>query len=306
MRLPGTLRIVRTAFSAWQADHVPRRGAALAYYTLFAIGPVLLIAIAVAGTIFGPQAARGEIVGQIDQLIGPAGAEIVQTVLARAGPESGSIQATIVGIAAFLLAASGAFLELQSALNRIWRVKPRPTKKKKIVGAIVGFLLKRLRSFGIVVSIGFVLIVSLAVSAGLNAMDDWIAQRVPAGPQLLAAVNLIISVGVITLLFAAVYRILPDVRLRWGDVWTGAVITALLFTLGKELIGLYLGRSATASTFGAAGSIVVLLLWVYYSAQIALFGAEVSRVYLRSRQARSTIHLIAMAGRGGGRTTVVK
>lgn len=286
MRAPGILRILRTAFSAWQADNVPRRGAALAYYTLFAIGPVLIVAVAVAGTIFGEQAARGEIVGQIDDLVGPEGARIVQTVLASAGPGSGSLQATILGGATFLLAASGAFLELQAALNRIWRVKPKPEKRRKLIGTVLRFLLKRLRSFGLVVSIGFVLIVSLAMSAGINAMDDRLGRYLPAAPLVLGALNVILSIGVITLLFAAVYRILPDAKLQWRHVWTGAIITGLLFTIGKELIGMYLGRSARASTFGAAGSVVVLLVWVYYSAQIALLGAEVSRVYLRTRHTR--------------------
>jgi membrane protein len=261
-------------------------GAALAYYTLFAIGPVLIVVIAVAGTVFGAEAARGEIVGQIDQLIGSGGAEAVQTVLARSGPESGSVFATVIGVLAFVVAATGAFMELQGALNTIWRVKPKKRKQQKFLGAVLGFVLKRLRSFGLVVTIGFVLTVSLAVSAGLNAIDGWLGRHLPAAPVVLGILNFVVSVGVITLLFAAVYRILPDVQLRWSDVWTGAVITAVLFTIGKELIGLYLGRSATASTYGAAGSIVVLMVWVYYSSQIVLFGAEVSRVYLRTGRSR--------------------
>lgn len=285
MRAPKALRLLRLAFAAWQDDHIARRGAALAYYTLFALGPVLLIAVAVAGTIFGEQAARGEIVSQIEDLVGPAGAQVVQTVLANAGPGRGNTAATIVGVAGFLLAATGAFLELQAALNRIWRVKPK-TYKGKFLGSVKRFALKRLRSFGLVISIGFLLVVSLAASAALNATSDWIARRAPAGATLLTLANYALSLLVIMLLFAAVYRILPDAKLGWRDVLTGAAITALLFTLGKELIGLYLGRSAAASTYGAAGSIVLLLAWVYYSAQISLFGAEYSRVYLRARHRR--------------------
>lgn len=285
MRAPKVLRLLGVAFSAWQADHIARRGAALAYYTLFALGPVLLIAVAVAGTIFGERAARGEIVNQIQDMVGPAGAEVVQTVLANAGPGRGNVAATIVGIVGFLLAATGAFLELQAALNRIWRVKPKQ-HKGNFFGSVQRFALKRARSFGLVVSIGFLLVVSLAASAALNLAGEWIGQRVPAGTALLTVANYAISVLFIMLLFAAIYRILPDAKLGWRDVVTGAAITAVLFTLGKELIGLYLGRSAAASTYGAAGSIVVLLAWVYYSAQISLFGAEFSRVYLRMRRRR--------------------
>jgi membrane protein len=284
VRAPKTLRLLRMAFLAWQNDQMGRRGAALAYYTLFALGPVLLVAVAVAGSIFGEQAARGEIVSQIENLVGSSGAEVVQTVLANAGPGRGNVLATVVGIAAFLLAATGAFLELHAAMNHIWRVQPRTYKGK--LGSVKRFALKRLRSFGLVLSIGFLLIVSLAASAALNAMSDWIARGAPAGPELLTAANYAISIAFIMLLFAAVFRILPDAKLTWSDVLTGAAITAVLFTLGKELIGLYLGRSAAASTYGAAGSIVLLLAWVYYSAQIVLFGAEFSRVYLRARHRR--------------------
>ena len=275
-----------TAAKAWQDDSIPRLGAALAYYTLFAMGPMLVIVIAVAGTVFGPEAARGEIVRQLDGLIGRGGAQAVQNVLAQSGPDNGSGLATVIGLITFVIAATGAFLELQNALNTIWRVKPKPKQQQKFIGSIAGFVLKRLRSFGLVVSIGFVLMVSLAVSAGLNAVDGWLQRNLPAGEVILTILNFVISIGVITLLFAAVYRILPDVHLEWSDVWTGAFITALLFTIGKEAIGAYLGQSAPASTFGAAGSVVVLMVWVYYSAQIVLFGAEFSRVYLRMRHHR--------------------
>jgi membrane protein len=286
MRVPIAFRLLLTAAKAFRTDGVPRMGAALAYYTLFAMGPMLVVVIAVAGSVFGAEAARGEIVGQIDALIGRGGAQAVQNVLAQSGPENGSGFATILGLITLVLAATGAFLELQYDLNTIWRVKPKPKPRQNLLGSVGGFLLKRLRSFGLVVSIGFILMVSLAVSAGLNAVDGWLSRYLPAGELILAVINFVISIGVITLLFAAVYRILPDVQLQWSDVWIGAVITALLFTIGKEAIGAYLGESATASTFGAAGSVVVLMVWVYYSAQIVLFGAEFSRVYLRLRHSR--------------------
>lgn len=286
MRLPGFVRLVIAAVKSWRADEIPRRGAALAFYTLFALGPVLLVATAIAGTVFGEQAARGELVGQIDELIGTQGALVVQAVLARAGPESGSIPATIIGLATFLIAATRAFHELQEGLNKIWRIERKVTKGFKPLKLVRGFLLKRVRSFALVVSIGFLLMVSLVVSAGLSALDKWISPSLPVAPLFWGGLNLILSLGIITLLFASVYRILPDVPLRWGEVFTGAFITALLFTIGKELIGVYMGRSAIASAYGAAGAVVVLLIWVYYSAQVVLFGAEFSRVYIRARSAR--------------------
>lgn len=284
MRLPGVLRMGLVAFGAWKRDRVPTLGAALAYYTLFSIAPILLVAIAVAGVFFGPEAARGEIVGQIDQLIGPEGARAIESLLAGARDRQDGLLASIIGVVTFVVAATGAFMQLQDALNTIWRVKPRSGKKLKALHALRDFVLKRLKSFGLIVAIGFLLMVSLVVSAGLSAAAGWLNNTWPGVPVAVwDAANLAISVGVITGLFAMVYRILPDVQLRWRDVWVGAVITAILFTVGKELIGIYLGRSSTASTFGAAGSIVVLMVWVYYSSQIVLFGAELTRVYVRTR-----------------------
>jgi membrane protein len=259
------------AAKGWSKDNVPRLGASLAYYTLFAIGPILIVAIAIAGAIFGADAVRGEIVGQIDQLIGREGAEAVQGLLEGASREKSGVFAVIIGTLTLLLAATGAFLELQHALNVIFRVKTDPTKS-----GFKHLITTRLRSFGMVCSIGFLLLASLAVSAVLAA----ISERLHAGESLLwQSVNIVVSLGVITLLFGLIYRFLPDVRLEWREVWTGAFVTALLFTIGKFLIGLYLGRSSTATSYGAAGSVAVLLLWVYYSAQIVLFGAELTRVY---------------------------
>ena len=280
MRMPAVLRLFRTALAAWWNDNVPRLGASLAYYTLFAVGPILLVAIAIAGLVFGDEAVRGQLVGQMDQLVGREGARAVQALLAGASQRKAGVLATVIGGVTFVVAATGAFLELQAALNTIWRVKPRPGVNLK------GFLLDRLRSFGLVVAIGFLLMVSLAVSAALAALSGWLGRRSPGLPLLWNAVNVLISLGVITVLFAMLYRFLPDVRLRWRDVWIGALVTAVLFTIGKQLIGLYLGQSSTASSYGAAGSVVVLLLWVYYSSQIVLLGAEFTRVY--TRRQRST------------------
>jgi membrane protein len=280
VRAPAVLRIFPSALKAWWDDDAPRLGASLAYYTLFAIAPILLVAMGIAGLVFGAEAVRGQLVGQIDHLVGREGARAVQALLAGASEHKAGVLATVLGGMTFVLAATGAFLELQTALNTIWRVKPKPGVNLK------GFLLDRVRSFGLVVAIGFLLTVSLAVSAALAALSGWLGRRAPGVPLLWDAVNVLLSLGVITVLFALLYRFVPDVRLRWGDVWTGAFVTAVLFTIGKQLIGLYLGQSSIASSYGAAGSVVVLLLWVYYSSQIVLLGAEFTRVHAQRERSR--------------------
>ncbi|HXM38015.1 MAG TPA: YihY/virulence factor BrkB family protein [Gemmatimonadales bacterium] len=279
VRAPLALRLLWAAVKGWSSDNVPRLGASLAYYTLFAISPILIIAIAIAGSIFGAEAVRGEIVGQIDQLIGTEGARAVQALLEGAHKNQTGTLAVIVGTATLILAASGAFLELQHAVNTIFRVKTDPKKS-----GIKQLVINRLRSFGLVISIGFLLLVSLLVSAALAAVTARIQRGEIGGPALWQVLNVIVSIGVVTLLFGLIYRFLPDVRLAWRDVWTGAFVTAILFTIGKYLIGLYLGRSTVASSYGAAGSVIVLLTWVYYSAQIVLLGAELTRVYAEYRE----------------------
>jgi membrane protein len=258
---------------AWWNDSAQRLGASVAFYTLFAIAPMLLVAIAVAGSLFGPEAVRGEIVGQIDGLVGTEGGKAVQALLQGASRRDENIIAASIGAVTFVMAACGAFLELQAALNSIWRVKPAPD------GHFTDFLLDRVRSFGLVVAIGFLLMVSLAVSAAIAALSTWLGQWAPAMPIVLYSLNTLVSVAVTAILFAIILKFLPDVELKWPDVMTGAIVTALLFTGGKHVIGLYLGQSATASSYGAAGSVVVLLLWVYYSSQILLIGAEFTRLY---------------------------
>lgn len=274
MRMPSIVRMFGTAISAWLADSAPRLGASLAYYTLFSLAPILLVVIAIAGYAFGEEAVRGQVVSQIDQLVGREGATAVQALLQGASRDEGGTLATVLGTATFLLATTGAFLELQYALNRVWRVQPKPGI------SVRAMLLDRLRSFGIVVAIGFLLLVSLAVSAALAALGDVIG-RAPGLPAIWVAVNTVVGLIVVAALFALLFKYLPDVELRWRDVWVGAIVTALLFTVGKQLIGLYLGTSATASSYGAAGSVVVLLLWVYYTSQVVLLGAEFTRVYTR-------------------------
>ena len=273
MREPIISRTFRAAARAWWDDDCTRLGASLAYFTLFAIAPILLVATSIAGMVFGPAAVRGEIVGQLDHLVGREGALAVQGLLEAAAHRPSGFMATLIGGTTFLVASTGAFLELQVAFNTIWRVKPRPS------GHLYAFVMDRVRSFGLVVAIGFLLLVSLSVTAALAALNAWLFSVSPADAYLWNIVNTLVSIVVTTGLFALLFRFLPDVRLRWRDVTTGAVVTAVLFTIGQQVIGLYLGQSAIASSYGAAGSMMILLLWVYYSCQILLFGAEFTRVW---------------------------
>ena len=272
-RPPTIVRMLGSAARAWWDDDALRLGASLAYYTLFAIAPILLVATAIAGMVFGADAVNGEIVAQLDHLIGREGARAVQSLLEGASQRRTGILATVVGGIAFVVAATGAFLELQAALNTIWRVQVKPGVN------LEAFLIDRVRSFGLVMAIGFLLMVSLAVTAALAALNGWLAQYAPDVPLVWSGISMLVSLSVTTGLFALLFRFLPDVRLHWRDVMIGALATAVLFTFGQLLIGLYLGQSSMASTYGAAGSVMILLLWVYYSCQILLFGAEFTRVY---------------------------
>ncbi|MBP7148508.1 MAG: YihY/virulence factor BrkB family protein [Acidobacteria bacterium] len=260
-------------YNNFYLDKVPRLAASLAYYTLFSLAPVLFIAVAVAGLVFGPEAARGEIVHQIDYLIGREGAEAIQGLLQRAWQPGTNVAATIVGIVTLLVGATGAFVELQDALNTIWGVLPKPGQ------GLVALLKVRLTSFLMILGIGFLLLVSLVISAGLAAATKFLGGYFAIPPFIAEAANVIVSLMVFTVLLAMIYKILPDVEIRWHHVWIGAALTAVLFTVGKFLIGLYLGRSSVTSTYGAAGSIVIILLWVYYSSLILFLGAEFTQVY---------------------------
>lgn len=273
MRQVVFLKTFQGAARAWWDDDCTRLGASLSFYTLFAIGPVLLAATSIAGMVFGHDAVRVEIVSQLDRLVGREGALTVQNLLEAAARRPSGFIPTVLGGITFLVAATGAFLELQVALNTIWRVKPRPT------GYLYAFVMDRLRSFGLVVAVGFLLLVSLSVTASLAALNSWLFTISPANTWLWPTVNTLISALVTTGLFAMLFRFLPDMRLRWRDVMMGSVVTAVLFTIGQQVIGLYLGQSAIAASYGAAGSMMILLLWVYYSCQILLFGAEFTRVW---------------------------
>ena len=264
--------LVKATFSDWTEDKASRLAAALAYYTVFSIAPLLIIVIAVAGRFFGDDAVRGEVATQIQGLIGNEdAAQMIEDMVAAARKPTTSTVATIIGVITLFLGASGLFGQLQDALNTIWEVAPKPGR------GWLATIKDRFLSFTMVLGIGFLLLVSLILSATLSAVSGWLGSDEES--VVWQVFNFLISFGVITLLFAMIYKILPDVKIAWSDVWIGAAATALLFTLGKFLIGLYLGRSGISSTFGAAGSLVLILIWVYYSAQILFLGAEFTQVY---------------------------
>jgi len=274
--------LIKEAFKSWQDDYAPSMGAALSYYTLFSLAPLLLIVIAVAAMIFGQEAAQGEILGQLRGVMGEEGAVAVEGMLKSASTGGKGPFAMIVGIVMLVLGATAVFGELQSALDRIWRT-PAP----KTESGILHMLRTRLLSFGLVLGLGFLLIVSLVVSAGLSALGKWYGGWFEGWEILLQILNFAVSFGIFTVLFAMIYKLMPRAKISWHDVWTGAAVTSLLFTVGKVLIGLYLGKSTIASGFGAAGSLVVLVAWVYYSAQIFLLGAEYTWVYAKEHGSHS-------------------
>ncbi len=283
MKLRQFWNIAKQSVMAWIDDGASSMGAAIAFYTVFSIAPLLVIVIAVAGAVWGREAVQGEIVGQIADVIGRDAAITVQGLLQSAAVSGNSLMATVLGVGALLIGATRAFAELQTALDKIWRVPPE---------AISGFwhtIKTRLLSFGIIFAFAFLLIVSLVASAGLAAIGQLTRAVLPAGAELLLqCLNLVISLSITTVLFASIYKLMPQVRIAWRDVWVGGAVTAVLFEIGKLLIGLYLGKSAVVSSFGAAGSLAVLLLWINYSAQIFLLGAEFTWVF--ASQHGSKVH----------------
>jgi membrane protein len=253
-------------------DEALSRGAAIAFYTVTSIAPVLLIVIAIAGLAFGRDAAQNAITEQLSGLMGQQTAEVLQTAVASAASKSSGVVATIIGIIILMVTASGVFGEMQTALNVIWKAKPEGTTVSRLIRA-------RAASLGLVAALGFLLMVSLVVSTVLAALGNYLDSILPFGQVILTVLNVVVSLVLISFLFAAIYKVLPDRNLEWGDVVVGAIVTAVLFTIGKSLISWYIGSSAVASSFGAAGALIVLLLWVYYSAQIFLLGAEFTKVY---------------------------
>lgn len=271
-------QIVSAAANAWLDDYAPSMGAALSYYTLFSLAPLLVLVIAIAGMVFGQDAAQGAIIAQLQGIMGEEGATAVQGLLQAAREPSTGIVASIVGGFLLLLGATAIFAELQTDLDRIWQV---PAKEKP--SGLWGWLRSRVLSFGLVLGLAFMLMLSLVVSAALAATSEWLGGGNAAESVLASVLNFIVSFALFTVMFAMIYKIMPTAKISWHDVWMGAAVTALLFNVGKSLIGLYLAKSSVASGFGAAGSFVILVAWFYYSAQIFLFGAEYTWVYANSK-----------------------
>jgi membrane protein len=268
------LSLLKQTASEWMEDDAPSLGAALAYYTVFSLAPLMTIAIAIAGFFFGKDAAQGQIFDELRVLLGEEGGKAVEEMVqsANAEPTTG-IVATVISVAVLLFGASGVFGQLQSSLNTIWGVKPKPGR------GVLGMIKDRLLSFGFTLVVGFLLLVSLLLTAGIALVAEWLGGLMPGSETLAQILNIVLSLAMITLLFATIFKFLPDAKIAWRDVWIGAFLTALLFTIGKFALGIYLGKSGVASTYGAAGSLIVLLLWVYYSSQILFFGAEFTQVY---------------------------
>lgn len=270
-------KLLRLTYQGWKEDKASRLAAALAYYTIFSLAPMLIIAIAVAGLIWHRDAVQSAVMNQIGGLVGVDGALFVTSLLEGASNPREGIAATIIGIITLLFGALGVFNALHDALNTIWEVEEEETKG--VWNSIKKVILSRFLSFTMILGIGFMLLVSLVISAAISAFGTWIGGLFPFQEFILQVINLIVSIGVVTVFFALIFKVLPDANIAWRDVWIGAFFTAVLFSIGKTLIGLYLGSSAVASSFGAAGSLVILLLWIYYSAQILFFGAEFTQVY---------------------------
>ncbi len=265
--------LIGTTYIELLDDKVFKMTAALSYYTLFSLAPLLIIVIAVAGFIFGEDAARGQIVGQIQGLIGTSGAEVVQSLIKNAAFSSGGVIATIISIVIILLGSMGVFIELKESLNIIWGVEPRPGKP------ILLLIKTRIGAFSMVLIMGFLLLVSLMMSAFIAILSSYMGAHFPVLLPVVEILNIIVSFVIMTILFAMIFKFLPDVELKWRYVWFGSVITSLFFSAGKYLIGLYIGSSSYSSSFGAAGSLVVMLVWLNFSALIMFFGAEYTQLY---------------------------
>jgi membrane protein len=273
MKLHAVYEVVRDAGASWWNHKAMRLGAALAFYTALSLAPILLIAIAVSGLVFGRAAAQGRIVGEMHGLVGEQGAKAIDAMVANAWSPTAGIVAAVVGVITLIIGATGVFAELHDALNTVWAIEPPAGR------GVWAFIKERLLSLAMIVTLGFQLLVSLVINAALNAVATYFDQLLPTNLNIvLQIINFAITYLVILLMFAMIFKFLPDVRLAWRDVWIGAAITAALFMIGKYLIGLYLGTGTVGSSYGAAGSFVVLLLWLYYSALILFFGAELTQV----------------------------
>ena len=273
--------LVKKSVTAWIDDYAPSMGAAISYYTVFSIAPLLIIVIAVAGFVWGREAVQGELVGQLSGMIGKEGAQGVQALIESASQPTQGLVATAISIVVLVIGATTVFGELQSSLDRIWQVPHAP--KPSGIWAMVR---SRLLSLGFILGLGFLMLVSLVSSAAIAAFGSWADGFFPGWEMLLYLINMTLSVGIATVLFAMIFKVMPQAKVSWSDVWVGAFVTAVLFEVGKWLISLYIGKSSVTSSFAAAGSLVVLLVWVYYSAQIFLLGAEVTWVYANEHGSR--------------------
>jgi len=269
------LRLLKEAFQAWNRDRASRLAAALAYYTIFSIAPLLILVIAIAGLFFDQAAVREQIMGQLQALVGSNGAAFLQDVLENANRpgQTSSWIASLISIILLLIGATGVLTQLQIALNTVWNVEARPEQ------GLQNIIRKRLLSLGMILGIGFIILVSLVLSSVVAGFSDYFQSLAPGLDALIQVLNFLVSFGVTTLLFALIFKFMPDAIVSWGDVWFGAIATAILFSLGKFIIGLYLGNSGLGSAYGAAGSVVIFLFWVFYSAQILFFGAELTQVF---------------------------
>jgi len=273
--------LIKQTISNWSDIHAPRMGAALAFYTMLSIAPLLVISVSIAGLVFGEQAAEGHIVDQIRGLAGNAGAQVVEELVRNAAKPSTGILAGALGLLTLLFGASGVLSELRDSLNGVWRVKSSST-------GLMGLVRSRFVAFALVLGIGFLLMVSLLLSAAISAAGKFFGGFLPVSEVALNLINVAVSFVGVTVLFALLYRVVPDVWIRWQDVWIGAAVTSALFSIGKFAIGLYLGKAVTGSAYGAAGSLVIFLVWVYYSAQIFFLGAEFTHTFAERHGSRAT------------------
>lgn len=275
IRLKGIREFIKDVFDKFIDDKCPKLGAALSFYTIFSIAPIILISIAIAAVFFGHEAARGEVIEQIQSLVGYEGADVIQTALKNAHYSAQSIETIITGFVTLIIGSTVVFVELQDSLNIIWKVKPKPGQN-----ILKELFRDRLLSFAMVLFTGLLLLISLVISALISSINDYISMSLFNIPKFMLDIsNIIISLIITFILFMMIFRFLPDVQIRWKHVWMGALVTSVLFILGKYLIGLYLGTSSLGSTYGAASSLVIFLLWIYYSAQILFLGAEFTQVY---------------------------
>lgn len=277
MRISEIWATLKETVNDWLSDNASRLAAALAYYSLLSLAPLLVIAVAVAGFFVGPEAARGRIAGELGTIVGADAAKGIELVAASAQSPSAGLVSTIVGVVTLFIGASGVFGELQASLNTVWGVTPRESR------GIWGEIKARFWSFTMVLGVAFLLLVSLVLSAALTAVGGVLGGALPGGAVLWQILNFALSLGVVTVLFALIFKVIPDAEVHWYDVWLGAAFTAVLFTIGKLLLGLYLGKATVGSSYGAAGSIVALVVWVYYAAQILFLGAEFAKVQARRR-----------------------